>query len=198
MIVLVRHGQTTLNAAGRLVGRLDPPLTDLGREQAVAVAAMVGPVARVVASPLSRAVETARAFRGGGSGGSGEIEIDERWIEMDYGDFDGKPFADVPAAVWRQWRADSSFEPPGGGESLDAVGERVAAACAELLAGDAAEQDVVVVSHVSPIKAAVAWALGVDQSVAFRMRLDNATVTRIGPGPVVHTFNAPVPPPAEL
>ena len=191
MIVLVRHGQTTLNAAGRLVGRLDPPLTDLGRQQAVAVAAMVGPVARVVASPLVRAVETARAF-GGGVGG-GEPDIDERWIEMDYGDFDGMPFADVPAAVWRQWRADSSFEPPGGGESLDAVGERVAAACAELLAGDAAEQDVVVVSHVSPIKAAVAWALGVDQSVAFRMRLDNASVTRIAPGPVLHTFNAPAP-----
>ena len=198
MIVLVRHGQTTLNAQGRLVGRLDPPLTELGRAQAAAVAAMVGPVARVIASPLSRAVDTALAF------GAGQPEIDERWIEMDYGDFDGMPFADVPGAVWRTWRADPSFEPPGGGESLNAVGERVAAACAELLAGagtgeggvgGAAEQDVVVVSHVSPIKAAVAWALGVDQSVAFRMRLDNASVTRIGPGPTLHTFNLlPAPP----
>ncbi|HEV7888876.1 MAG TPA: histidine phosphatase family protein [Acidimicrobiales bacterium] len=184
MLILVRHGQTSLNAAGRLVGRLDPPLTDLGRRQAMALSAAVAGAHRVVASPLARAFDTAALL------GLGEVEVDERWIELDYGDFDGVAFGDVPADVWRQWRADSAFAPPGG-ESLDDVGARVAGACRELLV-EAAEHDVVVVSHVSPIKAAAAWALQVEQSVAFRMHLENASITRLGvgpAGPVLRSFN---------
>ena len=66
--------------------------------------------------------------------------------------------------LWSRWRADPTFAPPGG-ESLAAVGERVRDACADL--ADAADGgDVVVISHVSPIKAAIAWALGVDDVVA--------------------------------
>ena len=51
---------------------------------------------------------------------------------------------------------------------------------------------VVVVSHVSPIKAAVAWALGTDDGLAWRLHLSTGSVTRIaweGDGPVVHEFN---------
>ena len=50
----------------------------------------------------------------------------------------------------------------------------------------------VVVSHVSPIKAAVAWALGADELVAWRLRLSTGSVTRVdmGPhGPQVVSFN---------
>jgi broad specificity phosphatase PhoE len=186
VLILVRHGQTTLNASGQLVGRLDTPLTDVGRHQAVALGEAVRGVARVISSPLSRARETAALLAPGLP-----VEVDERWIELDYGELDGVAFADVPASLWAQWRADSSFAPPGG-ESLDQVGERVAAACADVL-DDAAKRDVVVVSHVSPIKAAVAWALGVGQGTAFRMHLANASVTRLAKGmtggAVLHSFN---------
>lgn len=58
---LVRHGQTDWNAAGRIQGATDVPLNDIGRGQATEA---VGPLSQhewdfVVASPLSRAVETA-------------------------------------------------------------------------------------------------------------------------------------------
>jgi broad specificity phosphatase PhoE len=186
VLILVRHGQTTFNASGLLVGRLDPPLTDTGRRQAAAIAAVVAGAARVVTSPLARARETAALLAPGLP-----VTVDERWIELDYGELDGKPFADIPADLWREWRSDPSLAPPGG-ESLDDVGARVAAACTDLLA-EAAESDIVVVSHVSPIKAAVAWALGVGQETAFRMHLANASVTRIGRGagggPVLFTYN---------
>ena len=185
MLILVRHGQTTLNASGQLVGRIDAPLTEEGRRQAVALQPVVRGAARVVSSPLARAVDTAALL-----GLDCPVEVDERWIELDYGEWDGMPFADVPRAEWERWRGDAGYTPPGG-ESLDAVGSRVAAACADLLA-DAAERDVVVVSHVSPIKAAAAWALGVGQLTAFRMHLANASVTRIAKGwtgPVLHAFN---------
>ena len=151
MLCLVRHGRTDANARGLLLGRADPPLSDEGRRQADALAAKIPANARVIASPLRRAVETASAF-------GRTVEIDERWIELDYGELDGVRVDDVPEAVWRAWRADPAFVPPGG-ESLVALGTRVRAACDEL-APDAREREVVVVSHVSPIKAAIAWALG--------------------------------------
>jgi len=183
VIIVVRHGRTAHNAAGRLLGRLDPPLDDVGQLQATALAAAVGPVDRVVSSPLVRARQTAEAF-------GTTIEVDDRWIELDYGEFDGRPIADVPPDVWAAWRADPHFVPPGG-ESLVTLGARVRSACEELL-DEARRRDVVVVSHVSPIKAGIGWALGVGDEVGWRLFVQVASITRvaIGPGgPSLHSFN---------
>jgi broad specificity phosphatase PhoE len=187
VLILVRHGQTAANAEGRLLGRMESPLTELGRRQAAAVADAVhrasrGPI-RIVSSPRQRALDTAAAF-------GLPVEVDERWAELDYGGYDGLALADVPADLWATWRADPSFTPPGG-ESLADLGVRVRDACAELAVRQD-NDDVVVVSHVSPIKAAVAWALGVDDGVAWRMRLDPASISRIAGAPTgasLHTFN---------
>ena len=183
MLILVRHGQTSHNRAGRLLGRADLPLTGLGRAQAQAAAAAVGRPDRVIASPLARAQETAAAF-------GVSVEVDDRWIEVDYGEYDGLPLTDVPGEVWDTWRRDAAYVPPGG-ESFAAVGRRVRDACDELREA-AATADIVVVSHVSPIKAAVAWALGVGDEVAWRMFLDVAAISRIGvtqAGTSLRTFN---------
>jgi len=183
VLILVRHGQTAPNVAGRLLGRSDPPLTELGRRQAEALAAALPAATRVIASPLERAQATAAAF-------GPTVEVDERWIELDYGELDGQPVESVPAELWRQWRADLSFA-PGGGESVARVGARVRLACAELTRL-ASETDIVVVSHVSPIKAAIAWALGVDDAVAWRMFVHDAAVARIAtgpPAPILMSFN---------
>jgi broad specificity phosphatase PhoE len=194
VLILVRHGQTELNAAGRLQGRSDVPLTELGRVQAQAAANAVGVKAvgvtaggerpaRVVTSPLLRAQQTAAAF-------GLEVSVDPRWTELDYGEFEGARLADVPSTALDVWRRDATYRPPGG-ESLAEVGARVREACAEL-APIAAVQDVIVVSHVSPIKAAVAWALGVGDEAAWRMFLDVAAICRIAVsdrGPSLVTFN---------
>jgi broad specificity phosphatase PhoE len=112
------------------------------------------------------------------------------------------PLGDVPAEVWQRWRADPGFRPEGG-ESLAAVGARVAAALDELV-GDhealvrAPHEHLCVVSHVTPIKAAVGWVLGRGPEISWRLHLSTGSVTRVGwgsAGPAVHTFNE-VPPPA--
>ena len=183
MLYLVRHGQTAANASGRLQGRADPPLSALGRRQAAALRSIVPPGARVVSSPLARARETAAAL-------SDAVTVDDRWIELDYGRFDGLPVADVPTATWRAWRSDPGFVPPGG-ESLATLGVRVREACAELT-DEVGHADVVVVSHVSPIKAAVAWALGVGDDVAWRMFVELASVATVAVedwGPALRSFN---------
>ncbi|HET6950212.1 MAG TPA: histidine phosphatase family protein [Acidimicrobiales bacterium] len=179
MIVLVRHGRTAANAGGLLLGRLDPGLDAEGVTQAerLGVACAALDVARVVTSPLARCRQTADAVVAAAGGGV-VAEPDERWIELDYGELDGRPLAEIPAATWAMWRDDVAWSPPGG-ESIAGLGARVRAACTGLL-DDARDRDVVVVTHVSPIKAAVAWALGVGDEVAWRMWVAPASLTRIG------------------
>lgn len=194
MLVIARHGRTAANAAGLLLGRADPALDETGRTQAAALgAALAGSGAtRVVSSPLRRARETAEAVAVAlaGVGTEVEVEIDERWIELDYGEYDGRPVQDVPAEVWQRWRSDAGYAPPGG-ESLRTLRRRVDAACGEWLEVGAAAP-VVVVTHVSPVKAAVGWALGLDDQVNWRTFVAPASITRIrsGPvGPVLVSFN---------
>lgn len=194
VLVLIRHGETDANAARLLLGRSESPLTAKGLAQARALRPLLGPVARLVSSPLARARDSAAALDLGL-----EVEIDERWVEVDYGEFDGQPLGHVPAEVWLQWRSDAAFRPPGG-ETLAEMGGRVRASCAELFArhGEGARQeaDVVVVSHVSPIKAAVAWALGAPDDVAWRLHLATGSMTVIGWGadaPVLHRYNVTPP-----
>ena len=177
-IIIVRHGRTEFNAAGRLQGRTDNPLDEVGLAQAEAVATYLAPEllsdTLIVCSPLLRARQTATAIA---KGVGASLEIDERWIELDYGAFEGLRQSEVPSNVWREWRSDSNFAAPQG-ESLNQVQQRVTDACAEL-AQRLEGRTAVVVSHVSPIKSAVAWALGVDVSVGWKTQLVTASITRL-------------------
>lgn len=104
MLVLLRHGEAVGNAEGRLLGRMDSPLTERGRTQAKRLADLLDTeagISRVITSPLSRARGTAEAL-----GLDVRIETDERWAEVDYGSYDGERLSGVPSEVWRAWRAD--------------------------------------------------------------------------------------------
>lgn len=202
MLILVRHGETAANSAHLLQGRADLALNDLGRRQVAALRGVAGPGSQVVCSPLLRGRQTAAAILGPSADARGDdrgperasapmgIVVDERWVEIDYGDLDGEPVSEAWAPLWARWREDPEYAPPGG-ESLAAVGRRVREACEEL-AEAASTGDVVVVTHVSPIKAAVMWALGVGDQTAWRMFCDVASVSRLDVterGPVLRSFN---------
>jgi broad specificity phosphatase PhoE len=196
MLILIRHGESVANAQGLLLGRADAALTPKGLVQAATVGQLLrDPILELRSSPLSRARDTAALLAA-----NLPIEVDDRWVEVDYGEYDGQPLRDVPADIWQQWQHDPGFRPPGG-ESLAEVDARVARACDELFSTDglgarSSGGDVIVVSHVTPIKAAVAWALGVGDALSWRLHLQTASVTRIGWGnghPVLHGFNEIVP-----
>jgi broad specificity phosphatase PhoE len=187
-LLIVRHGRTDENARGLLLGRLDVSLDEVGRAQAAALPEAVGPVDRVVSSPLARTMQTAAAF-------GHDIEVDDRWIELDYGELDGVALADVPATMWADWRRDIDYRPPGG-ESLAELGARVRDACRDLVAppegGTARDETIVVVTHVSPIKAAMGWALDVGDEITWRLFVAPASITRIeatSHGAIVQGFN---------
>ena len=191
MLILVRHGESVANAQGLLLGRTDAELTETGRAQAASVPTLLErPVVELRSSPLCRAVDTAELL-----GLDLPVVIDERWIEVDYGEFECQPLGDIPADVWQKWQRDRDFC-PADGESLTEVDVRIAAACEELFVEDGSgarrrDGDVVIVSHVTPIKAAVAWALGTPD-LYWRLYLRTASVTRISwnrDAPILHGFN---------
>ena len=182
-LYLLRHGQTAVNAQGRMQGRIDEPLDRVGREQVARAAAVIGTPDLLISSPLLRARQTAEAF-------GIQYEVDRRWTEMDYGTLDGERLAEIDLEVWDNWRADPEFR-PSGGETLPELDRRVAEAC-QALALRLTEGRIVVTTHVTPIKSAVAWALGASSSLHWRIRLDQATLTRIefAPnGPFLVSFN---------
>lgn len=170
MLSIVRHARTEANAGGRLQGALDLPLDDVGLAQAAALPSLVKGIDRLVCSPLLRARQTASVF-------GLEPTIDERWREVHYGPFEGHRIADLPQEMWMRWVTDIDYAPEGA-ETLRAMGARVAAALDDL-AEEAQDSHVVVVTHATPVKAAMAWALGVDVSIASRSWVDQASVTRL-------------------
>lgn len=186
MLILLRHGRTPVNAGGRLQGRMDTALDDVGLLQAEAAGRWIRtqfPGVRVVSSPLQRAFVTAGHI-------SQDVTVDERFIELDYGSWDGLALPEVPQDEWKSWRTDPSFRPPGG-ETLLELDARVRPAL-ESLVEEARTGHVVVVSHVSPIKSAVTWALGAGPEMTWRMALDRASICTlaVGPnGPSLASFN---------
>lgn len=196
MLVLVRHGESEANAAGLLAGRADYPLTERGRAQARATAAAIGRLVgregglvALVSSPASRALDTAAEVAA--ALGGVRVEVDERFAELDYGEFEGLPPGALPAETWGRWRTDPHFRPRGG-ETLAEVHARVRRACLDLVPRAGAGL-VVVVSHVSPIKAAVAWALGLGPETSWRLSLAVASLSaiRMAPSaPVLALFNS--------
>ena len=192
LLTLVRHGQTAANAQNLLQGHVNHPLDEVGLAQVSLLGGAlqkISPVSRVVASPLQRAQQTAQAITQGLSQHI-EVETDPRWIELNYGDFDGQPVSSVSPEQWATWRTDEHFRPPHG-ETLAELSVRVHEAIEALLA-DSVSAHIVVVSHVSPIKAAVAWALGVGVEVSWRTALDRASMTTVrldAKHPALKTFN---------
>jgi len=186
VLILVRHGRTHANAQALLQGHMDPPLDEVGVDQAHRTAMVLNdlyPDATVISSPLQRARTTAAAI-------SDNVIIDERFIELNYGDYDGVPMTDIPHDIWQQWRNDHHFRPPNG-ETLAELDQRVHTALRDL-SERAHDEHVIVVSHVSPIKSAVVWALNGDTSMTWRCMLDRASITRIAVsnrGPSLIGFN---------
>ncbi|MFB9909097.1 bifunctional RNase H/acid phosphatase [Allokutzneria oryzae] len=178
-LVLLRHGQTQLSVERRYSGRGDAVLTEEGQRQAVVAArrlAKLDDVAAVVSSPLTRTVQTARAV-------ADALGVEPTTLdgltETDFGAWEGLTFAEAAERdpeLHRSWLADTSVTPPGDGESFDAVHRRVRRCRDDLIARHGGST-IVVVSHVTPIKALLRMALDVGPSLLFRLHLDLASVS---------------------
>ncbi|HVL82928.1 MAG TPA: histidine phosphatase family protein [Pseudonocardia sp.] len=122
-LVLLRHGQTDFNQAGRMQGHLDSELTPDGAAQAAQVAKEVARFApaRLVSSDLRRALDTASLV---GEACGLPVEVDPRLRETHLGDWQGRSVDEIeltwPGAI-AVWRADPSWAPPGGESRIEVV-----------------------------------------------------------------------------
>lgn len=141
-LILMRHGQTDWNKAGRLQGRTDIPLNETGRAQARAAGQKLSgiPFDVIYASPLRRAVETACLAAGAAVNA---VRTDERLIEISFGVLEG---TDERQFDPQFFLAPQSYVPPRGGEGFPAVCDRTQAFLREILARHRGQR-LLVVSH---------------------------------------------------
>ena len=186
LLLLLRHGETDRNAAGRSQGRDDPPLNARGRRQAADAARALAPLApaAVYSSDASRARDTAAAV----AVACGlEPRVDPRLAELDHGELDGLTGAELRERypelleVWRGPGGPSLVVP--GGESLEQSRERMVAAATEIGERHRGES-VVVVSHNLALRTLACEALGAPLTAARRLRLDlcSLTIVELRPG----------------
>jgi broad specificity phosphatase PhoE len=175
-LILVRHGESTWNAEERLQGQLDPPLSERGREQSRALAAMLDglPDERVVCSDLGRARETAELL------GLRPVRFDARWREIDVGEWGGRTAAEIDAqgSELTNWRGGPRRAPSG--EPWETFSARVAGAVDELIA---AAGSWLVICHGGCIRVAVAHVTGADPLALGSPPNASATVFELGPRP---------------
>jgi broad specificity phosphatase PhoE len=168
-IYLARHGESDWNAANRFQGHSDRPLTDLGREQARGLADLVAAenVEAIYASPLSRALETARIVAARTGLG---VVVDEGLREVDTGSWSGLSRAEVreryPQGFQRWITGGAGWED---GESYEEMAERVLAAVNRIAAAHPGGR-VLLVSHGGPIRAIQAASDGMAISEYRRLR----------------------------
>lgn len=193
---VLRHGQTEMSVQKQFSGLSDPELTSYGREQARRAAAYVagqlaggagdnagagssaGPVA-IYSSPLKRTRQTAEAVAEA-LATKPRVHVTEALIEMNFGDWEGRTFAEVmdefplehDACFW------DSAAAPSGGESPDDVLARVRPFLRDVARNHPGE-DVVLVSHVTPIKSILRYAFCASGALYRTLHLDLAGLSVI-------------------
>jgi probable phosphoglycerate mutase len=177
--LLLRHGQTELSAERRFAGREDIPLTKEGFAQARAVARRLAGsgVEIIVTSPSRRARHTAEAVA---EATGAPLAVDDDLVEADFGAWYGMTFAEVSRQFPDElagWLASADVAPPGG-ESFAAVAKRVFSALDRLLETNR-ERNLVVVSHMTPIKTLLCRALLAPPAAMVRIHLDVASLSQI-------------------
>lgn len=125
-VYILRHGETDYNARHLFQGQTYTHLNEQGFEQARAAKKTIKEMGlsfdRVYSSPIPRALETVETVTGLPEG---EILLDDRLREMDFGPLDGTPFVkDAPLAGCLFTRPDL-YVPPEGAESFDQLLQRL-------------------------------------------------------------------------
>jgi len=181
--LLIRHGMTDavgVSMAGHAAG---VHLNGDGREQVAGLPAKLGqvPIAALYASPLERTRETAQAIA---DARGLRVQLEPRFIEVDFGEWTGRRFADLVAdPAWQLYNAVRGITRPPGGESLLDVQQRAVSALLELHARHP-DEVVAIVSHADTLRAVLQYFLSIPIDFVQRVDLSPAriSVLQVGRG----------------
>jgi probable phosphoglycerate mutase len=181
-ILAIRHGETAWNVDTRIQGHLDIPLNDTGLQQARWLGQALAKrdaVEAIYSSDLSRAHVTALAI--GEAVGLG-VRTHTGLRERCFGDFQGRTFAEIEAELpdhalhWRKRTPD--WVPPGGGESLLELRERILRTVDELAGRHVGEQ-IVLVAHGGVMDALYRAATRLELQAPRTWLLPNTAINRL-------------------
>ena len=183
-LLLVRHGLTEVTGSTLAGWTADLHLDERGRAQAAALATRLTPVplAAIVSSPLDRCRETAEAIAARGGARPEKLEIDERFGEVHYGDWTGRPLAELAKEpLWQVVQAHPSAVrfPGDDGEAMTDAQHRAITAVRDWNARVGPEATYLVCSHGDIIKAITADALGLHLDQFQRIQAETASLTVI-------------------
>jgi len=189
-IIFVRHGQPDF-PTDRLYNdaKEDPVLTELGHQQAKAVADLFvdEEIDAIYVSPMQRTQMTAKPII---EQTGAPVFIDERLKERPFGHWDGMYFdvimRDYPED-FKTWKRDPANFLPEGGESIKACMTRVTSAVADIIEKHKGKT-VVVVAHVGPIRLLVCDANYIPVDHYRQIRVDYCSLTRIDYGSRQNNF----------
>ena len=179
-LLLVRHGQSEWNAAGRIQGQIDIQLDETGRQQAQLIADRLAaePVAAIYSSPLQRAKATAEAIA---DRFNLPVQLDPRLMEYDFGVISGSTWKDVvenhPEFASR-WLEDPWAVPVADSEGRVNFAARVMSAVQDIMAQHPAEQ-VVVVAHGGTFGVYLTAMLGMDLNRRHPFHFGNTSLSLV-------------------
>ena len=204
-LLLVRHGRTALNQAGRFRGRAPISLDVLGRQQATRLAARLAalcgpggpyPALRAVgSSPLPRALETAQPIV---AATGAPLQVLDGLADLDYGAWEGRTPAEAQAAdpaFYARWQRNPALVAVPGGESLGTLQVRVEAVLARCCTEGGPGSCWILVAHDVVWRVAFCWALGLPLTRRDQFGQNPAALNILWlPGdptgqPVLHTVN---------
>jgi alpha-ribazole phosphatase len=191
---LIRHGEPCSESRGRCYGKLDLELSTEGRKQIRAVADRLSgePLRTIYSSPRRRALESASILA---ERLHAPITSEERFREIDFGDFEGKLYGDIAQdypEIYHQWMEHPTETQFPNGESFVQMQARVVDAAHELY-GRHCGETIAIVSHGGVNRILLAAALGVANANIFRIAQRYAAMnllTLIGDYPSVELMNA--------
>ena len=183
-IILIRHGETEFNLAGRIQGTRDSALTDEGREQAEKLGALMKehrsyPAAWFVSSQ-GRARETSRILRNAIGLDNLPPEVpDDMLCEVNCGTFEGLLHSEVDQNILRRIRNQADAPYPGGECLLDVM-DRARRFFERALSErpESGMHRILIVSHGNWIRAAGSVLLEAGPGFALRALCHNTAINR--------------------
>ncbi|MAS45402.1 MAG: phosphoglycerate mutase [Rhodobacteraceae bacterium] len=157
---LVMRHPAVAAAPGLCYGRHDPGLAPGWEAAADALRPRLADRGAIIASPAPRCLLPARRLA---AALAIPLRVDPRWQELDFGAWEGRPWAGIPRAESDPWAEDPEHRAPPRGETFAALRARVAEAWAEAEAAPAP----LVLAHAGPIRALRMALAGLDFAAAF-------------------------------
>lgn len=180
-LIIIRHGESVWNREGRYQGQMDAPLSELGIQQAEALAERLRnePLYAIFTSPLQRAARTAEAVARFHPALT--VQTASALLEIHHGDWQGLLIDDVVRRYGdglREWREHPTRAQMPGGESFSNILKRVLD-FKEWLLREYNGRNVLVSTHDVVVKILVANALGMDMDRINRIWVTNASISVI-------------------